>query len=301
VLVAGVGVWLGLMGGLMGEGFEMGDGEVVVFVGGSRMCKQVESGFLETLLTRLGGGEGVVFRDLSWQADTVYRRQRPLNFGTQGEWLGRVGATVVVSAFGQMEALDGVERLPEFLAAYEVVLAEIAERAGRIVLVTPTPFGRVDDPHLPDLTRDNDVVAAYGEAIRELALRLGYSCVDLSDADMDGMTVDGVQLTEAGQEVWAKQIAGKLLGELPAYGVDESGAFEDGRMEGMRQAIMAKNVLWRRHWRPTNWAFAYGDRQHVPSSHDHRPGKERWFPAELAAILPEIEAAEGRIEILNEE
>jgi hypothetical protein len=301
--LVGVGGWLVLMGGVTGEGFEMEAGEVVVFVGGSRMCKQVESGHLETLLTRLGGVEGgVVFRDLSWQADTVYQRQRPLNFGTQGEWLERVGATVVVTAFGQMEAMDGVERLPAFVAAYEAVLAEIAERTERIVLVTPTPFGRVEgNEHLPDLTGHNEAVTAYAAAIRDLAEARGYGCVDLSGMDVDGLTVDGLQLTAAGQAVWGRLIARRLLGELPEHAVGESGAFEDGRLEALRGAIFEKNVLWRRHWRPTNWAFAYGDRQHVPSSHDHRPGKERWFPAELAAILPEIEAAEGRIEILNEE
>ncbi len=54
-------------------------------------------------------------------------------------------------------------------------------------------------------------------------------------------------------------------------------------------------MLWRRHWRPTNWAFLYGNRQTQPSSKDHRPGKPRWFPIEVDAIIPRIEAAQARI------
>ena len=59
--------------------------------------------------------------------------------------------------------------------------------------------------------------------------------------------------------------------------------------------IQKKNVLWRRHWRPTNWAFLYGNRQGQPSSGDHRPGKPRWFPEEINAIIPLIETSENDI------
>ena len=69
----------------------------------------------------------------------------------------------------------------------------------------------------------------------------------------------------------------------------------DGALEPLRQRIQRKNVLWRQHWRPANWSFLYGNRQHVPSSRDHRPGKPRWFPEEVNAIIPLIEQAEEEI------
>ena len=43
---------------------------------------------------------------------------------------------------------------------------------------------------------------------------------------------------------------------------------EESELEGIRQAIVEKNQLWFDNWRPMNWAFAYGDRQHVPFSHE---------------------------------
>ena len=59
--------------------------------------------------------------------------------------------------------------------------------------------------------------------------------------------------------------------------------------------ILANGKIWQLYRRPTNWAFLYGDRQHVPSSKDHREGEPRWFPREVDAILPMIENAEAKI------
>ena len=86
---------------------------------------------------------------------------------------------------------------------------------------------------------------------------------------------------------WAHTVASQLTGEeisVPA------GAYED-----TRRLIQHKNILWRQHWRPTNWSFLYGNRQHVPSSKDHRPGQPRWFPEEVNALIPLIEKAEDAI------
>ena len=99
-------------------GLVLEDDDVVAFLGGAGMVEQVRSAALETFLTHATAGR-VHFRDQSWQADTVYRRQRPLNFGSQGDMHERIGTTAVIASFGQMEAMDGVGRLPEFIQAYE--------------------------------------------------------------------------------------------------------------------------------------------------------------------------------------
>ena len=270
------------------EKFALEDHDVVAFLGGASMVKQVESGWLESFLTHAAAGRAISFRDLSWQADTVYLRQRPRNFGTQLDMLERVGATVVVAAFGQMEVMDGVGRLADFIAAYEALLDEdVAPRTEKIVLVTPFPFAKSDNPHLPDLTAHNEAVTAYATAIVELANRRGRLTIDLSRMDTRGLTEDGLQLTPEGQQRWAVAAARQLLGE-PA-------AILPPNWDNVHREIQRKNVLWRRHWRPTNWAFLYGNRQTQPSSHDHRPGHPRWFPLEIDAILPLINKAEAEI------
>ena len=65
--------------------------------------------------------------------------------------------------------------------------------------------------------------------------------------------------------------------------------------EKLIQAVRQKNDLWYRYWRPTNWAFLYGNRQEVPSSRDHDNPGRRWFPEELQKVLPRLVEAEQRI------
>ena len=288
--------WLGGIAGKpeelslrVGEESILQEGDVLAFLGGSVMVKQIDSGALETYLTRAAGERSVYFRDISWQADTVYRQQRPRNFGTHAEMLDRIGATVCVAAFGQVEAMDGVQRLAEFISAYEKLLEEaVRPRTEKIVLITPFPFTRAEgNPHLPDLTVHNASIKAYAQAIVKLAKRRGWIAVDLSGLDASGLTIDGLQLTPTGHERWASLVTEQFTGEpapVLSTGWDE-----------VREQIGQKNFLWRRHWRPTNWAFLYGNRQTQPSSKDHRPGKPRWFPIEVDAIISRIEAAEARI------
>lgn len=278
------------------------NGDTIVFAGSSRMTQQLESGYLETLLTQASADKQVRFRDLAWQADTVYLRQRPRDFGTQLDWLKRVNATTIIAAYGQLESRDGPGNLPQFIAAYETVLAEFAQQTKHIILITPTPFEQnTNNPNLPDLSKHNRSVAAYAHAIQQLAKKHNVHCVDLSATHTNNLTLDGQQLTTQGQAAWAKQIAGKLLWESPTASFDAtSGVFTDKHLESLRQAIINKNTLWRRYWRPTNWAFVYGNRQTQPSSNDHRPGMPRWFPLELQAILPEIEEAERAIFYLHQ-
>ncbi|MEZ5301355.1 MAG: GDSL-type esterase/lipase family protein [Verrucomicrobiales bacterium] len=278
--------------------FALADGDVVVLTGGTDAVKAAEAGHLEALLTLSAADRRVFLRSMAWQADTVYRQQRPLNFASHRDELERIGATVVIAMFGQMEALDGAARLADFAAAYEALLDGYAGRTPRIVLVTPRPFEAVPGlPHAPDLTAHNADVAAYAQAIRDLGARRGYPVVDLAGFKAGPLTRDGIHLTPAGHWRVAFEIGAQLTGETPISqtAADENGAFADGRLEALRQAIARKEQLWHQHWRPTNWAFAYGDRQHVPSSHDHRPGMPRWFPAEIDSIIPLIDAQEERI------
>ncbi|MDA1052873.1 MAG: GDSL-type esterase/lipase family protein [Planctomycetota bacterium] len=278
--------------------FEIKDDDVIVFTGGSDVVKQAANGYLETILTLAATGKRVYFRNMAWQADTAYRQQRQRNFGTHLGELQRVNATIVVASFGQMESLEGIEKIPEFIAAYEALLDQYAQQTRKIVLVTPIPFERRNaQPLLPDLTQHNDAVAAYGKAIRELATRRGYLAVDLTAFRSEGLTTDGVHLNEAGHWQIALEMTDQLLGKSPVSSgaVNIRGVFVDPKLEQLRQAILAKNILWQELWRPTNWAFAYGDRTHVPSSHDHRPGMPRWFPVELDGIIPKIEQAEDQL------
>ena len=47
---------------------------MVVFLGGTNMLHLQQAGYLETILTQSQTTGGTRFRDLSWEADTVYRQ-----------------------------------------------------------------------------------------------------------------------------------------------------------------------------------------------------------------------------------
>ncbi|MEC9054462.1 MAG: hypothetical protein VX633_04105, partial [Verrucomicrobiota bacterium] len=244
------------------------------------------SGYLEAILTR-ASSEPIYFRDLAWQADTVYRQQRPRNFGTHLDLLTRMDASVIIASFGQVEAMDGTTRLPQFLAAYGELLDQFEKCTPRIILVSPHRFEKPISPLLPDLSQRNGDIAAYSEGIRQLARQRGYLYVDLHKIDSSGWASASSHLNPEGQWKWAQNVASQLTGHEMQD--------QDDALDPLLKRISYKNLLWRQHWRPTNWSFLYGNRQHVPSSRDHRPGKPRWFPEEVNSIIPRIEQAEKEI------
>jgi hypothetical protein len=278
------------------ENFVTGSGDVIAFIGATQTVLQQRYGYLETLLTRADAEKDIGFRNLAWQADTVYRRQRPRNFGGNLVQLRRVDASIIIAAFGQIEAMDGVQKIPAFVAAYRKLLNECAMQTRRIVLVTPAPFGKIDNPHIPDLTLHNDAVAAYAVAIRKLAEEMNCLCVDLSQRHADHDKVDGMHLTALGQFEVAKTTYQALQGaSTKPISVDADGRFDDSGLEELRQAILAKNELWFRYWRPANWGFLYGNRQGVAFSRDNEDLNKRLLPAEITGILPMIKDAEAAI------
>ena len=251
--------------------FTLGENETVVFAGGTNFVREAKSGELEALLTMAFAKQKPVFRSMAVDADTVYLQERELNFGTWRQQLEAVGATVVIAQFGQMEALDGVAKLPEFVAAYHRLLDEFSARTVRIVLVSPMRFEKPTSPNVPDLTKRNDDVKAYAKAIESIAKQRGAVFVDLTELSTKAIRVsldlrnsplpddaklfthNGIHLSPHGLLNVALNVFGALHGE-----VTTPTDFE------LKVAILEKNRLWSQCWRPSNWNFAYGDRASQP-------------------------------------
>ena len=253
-----------------GGKFTMGEKETVVFVGGTNFVRESRTGEFEGLMVRAFAKEKPVIRSMAVDADTVYVQAREVNFGTWRGQLETVGATILVVQFGQMEALDGVEKLPAFVAAYHQLLDEFSTRTVRMVLVSPRLFEKPSGVNVPDLTKKNGDVKAYAEAVRGIAKDRGLIFVDLVGAKegdgakevvgggrlrdgLAGMTSDGIHLTDRGLRV----VAGQMAAGLGMASVGPA-------VEGLERAILTKNRLWAQCWRPSNWNFAYGDRANQP-------------------------------------
>ena len=86
-------------------------GDVIAIVGGEDMVALSEYGYLELLLTRALPDYHLRFRNLAWEGDTVFEQRRDLGFPTWEEQLEKIGATVVLCQFGQMESLAGTGRV----------------------------------------------------------------------------------------------------------------------------------------------------------------------------------------------
>ena len=291
-------------------GFAIDRDQMIVVMGGTNALESGRHGYLETLLIAAHPKYRVRVRNLAWQADTVYEQQRPRNFYApnkpgygERDVREKIAADIVFFWMGQAESLDGPDRIVEFKAAYEQQLDYIAQYTNRIVLVTPIPFSNPLRLDL-DIQQRNQSLAVYVAAIQQIGRERKLPLVNLAKAFEWGSTPftlsrNGMHLLQDGHWEVARIFATELgyadqvtsIKWLP----QTSAALEPLWADKLHQAVGQKNDLWYRYWRPTNWAFLYGNRQEVPSSRDHVNPKRRWFPEELQKVLPRLDEAEQQI------
>ncbi|MGB8170434.1 MAG: hypothetical protein WCF18_23225 [Chthoniobacteraceae bacterium] len=278
--------------------------DVVAFVGGEDMVALSEYGYLELLLVRALPDHQLRFRNLAWEGDTVFEQRRDLNFPTWEEQLDKVGATVVIAQFGQMESLAGKEKLPEFIAAYEKLIERMSGgRKRRVVVVQPTSpeysngEGRKADRKTAGLADAQwKAFPAYWKAITDLGTKIGPPFGEYSLSIGGEMTRDHIHVSDTGASFMADETVDRFLTGDKRFDIHRPLQVDDEKE--FLDLIRAKNRLWFDYWRPQNWAFLAGDRTNQPSSRDHLDPSKRWFPPEREAFLPLIEAKEKEIDVL---
>ncbi len=270
--------------------FELKPNDVIALTGGSNIERTRFNGYLQTSLIASKPELKLKVRNFGWEGDTVFEQWRDgghtenldskraaaekriqAETGTdswrqQRDWrhqLKEVGATVVIAQFGQMESLNGVEKLPQFIEAYEKLIAEFADEGRRVVLVAPVPFDR------------SAALGDYSEAIRALASKKGLPFIG-------PIRPIGPILNEPGHREMAEQIT-KALG------------LQTITNETIRAQVLEFERLWFDYWRPMNWAFLTGDRTNVPYSKDWKDSTKRIFPQEMDDFRPLLDQAEKNI------
>lgn len=251
--------------------------EVVAVLGGTEAVAMTEEGTMEALMLTQFPGSRVKVRSLAWEADTVFRQDRPMNFGGLKQQLVRSGATAAMLMFGRQECLEhGEAGLAEFRATLEKLVTLCVEVTPRLVLLEPPAFEG-------ELTKHNTTLKKYAAVMAEVAKAHG-ALFEAQDDDLKpGSTRDGLNLTSAGAAQLGMCVAKLWGGDVKA---------PDERLKAL---IGEKNRLWHRYWRPANWAFLHGDRTAQPSSRDHVDSALRWFPSELEQFKPLIEAKENEL------
>lgn len=251
--------------------------EVVAVLGGTEAEAVMEDGTMEALLMTQFPGSRVKVRNLAWEADTVFRQDRPMNFGGLKQQLERTKVTAVMLMFGRQECFErGEAGLVEFRAALEKMVTTCAEVTPRLVLMEPPGFEGALSKHNPALKK-------YAAVMAEVAKAHGALFASQDGGLKPGSTRDGLTLTSTGAAQLGMCVAKLWGGDLRS---------PDGRLKVL---IVEKNTLWHRYWRPANWAFLHGDRTAQPSSRDHVDPTQRWFPGEVEEYKPLIEAKENEI------
>jgi hypothetical protein len=274
---------------------------VIALVGGEDMVVASELGYLETLIQQALPSHKLKFRSLAWEGDTVFEQRRDLNYPPLEAQLEKVGATVVIAQFGQMESLRGKQKLSEFISAYEKLVVRLkGPGKRRVFLIAPTQM-------MPTV-KSSEFLAVprhepdYFLAIEAIATRTGAKSTagvvnDFFPISFAGSR-DGIHLAPKVHGLFASGIAGDLL-ELQSEIRLDFNSITDAKpapeMEALRALVVAKNRLWYNYSRPQNWAFLAGDRTNQPSSRDHIDLNKRWFPEELEKFVPLIEAKEKEI------
>ena len=269
--------------------------DVVVFLGGTDMVHLQQAGHFEAILTHAFAPLQPKFRDLAWEADTVFRQGTVIErwrqdghgdldgFGDLEQQLKSLGSTVVIAQFGRLESMAGAEGLAKWAAGCNRLIDRLQRCARQVVLVSPTPFETPTSDLVPRLSIYNPDLKRYVQTLKVLAARRGVMFVDLLTSVKPDLTDNGMHVKPGAQRYVAQQIARQLGVAVPAV----------KELESLRQAVIEKHRLWYDYWRPANWKLLYGDdarRQFTRGGQDYIPFKEEW-----KKLIPLIAEAEQRV------
>lgn len=218
----------------------------------------------------------------AFQEELAHNSNSQGHFEEPDEWLTRLQADVIIAFFGYNESFEGPAGLEDYkaeLAAFvNHTLAQTYNGSSppRLVLVSPIAFEDLSDQQdLPDGKEENEQLALYTEAMREVAAELGVPFLDVFAPTRSWMraaraplTQDGFQLTDAGYARFAELLVDGIFGRTPAEAAQHK--------ELIQAAVMEKNWFWHNDFKIPNGVHVFG-RRYNPFGPDN-------YPAELAKI-----------------
>lgn len=277
------------------DGPALRDGDRVVFLGGTLVEREQRFGHWETLLTAAYAGQDITFRNLGWSGDTVWGESRGLfepHLGYQRlvEQVTAANPTVVIVAYGSNESYAGEQGLEAFTNQYAKLLDDLSAKDRRFILLCPLYLEASQIPHNPDAASDfaqtqNANIDLYAEAIGSLAESGGHGIVDLREqhrqhlnGDGPPLTFNGLTFTDHGYRRTAVWLTDQLSEHVPLE-------FETPSVAALRDAIIKKNELFFHRWRPQNFTYLFGFRQHEQGNN----------AVEIPQFDPLVEQAEQEI------
>lgn len=165
-------------------------GDRIVFLGGTFADQMRVQGYLEAQLSARASDLNLTFRNLAWPGDTLTLQPRPLNFGSLEQHLTQQKADVIVACFGMSESFAGPKGVEKFERNWEAFLKRLQSKKfngktpPRIVMVSPIAR-ELRDRRFGDVTRHNENLKLYVDAMQKIATKNKLRFVDLYQATSD--------------------------------------------------------------------------------------------------------------------
>jgi len=215
------------------DGFELLDGDRVVFLGDTFIERMQTNDYIETMITTQFPNRKIVFRNLGWSGDNVFGTSRAV-FGSVADGFRRLEndvkltrPTLIVLGYGRNESFNGKDYLPTFLSGLETLVEVLSTTGAEIAFLSPTLMEDLGPP-LPSPEKQNELISFYSNAIRRYAENsdrpfidnlkpLGSSTVSKTSvpAIRDRLTDNGIHYTDYGYWRTAFSFAEKF-GASPA-------------------------------------------------------------------------------------
>jgi len=260
-LAAATAVGLGAV--TSGQALDLKKGEHVVLIGNSLAERMQHHGWLESYVQGSMAKKELVFRNHGFAGDKVNNRPRNQNFPSADAYLEISKADVILAFWGYNESFDNS---PD---AYRADLAKWVdetngkkyngEGAPRLVLLSPIAHENLGQANLPDGSANNERLAKYTEATRQVANEKGVEFVDLFTLSQElyegsesPLTINGIHLTSEGNQLLAQGIYKNLFGKAPKVGKRKLGRIQD--------AVLNKNWHWYNRYRATDGNDVWGGR-----------------------------------------
>ena len=245
-------------------------------------------------------------RETPWAFDGAeqYFSELARNSGSQGhferpdEWLTRLGADIILAFFGFNQAFQGTSAIDNYKQELQAFISHTLKQnyngqtAPQIALVSPIAYeDRTAQIDVPNGSQENELLALYTEAMREVATANNVLFVDVFTASKswylkfdDALTIDGLQLNNRGYEIFSEFLIESIAGKAKVVSEHQ---------ELVHQAVQEKNWLWHNDYKIPNGVHVFG-RRYNPFGPDNYPAELQKI-REMTAIRDQAiwEAAKG--------
>ncbi len=244
-------------------------GQRIAAVGNSLAERMNLYGHFESLLHTRFPDRELVFRNFGWPADEVGNQQRPNSYTTIDDPLQVFSPELFLCFFGFNESFAGrsPEAIEAFIGNYRAYIATMSERfAGNrpaFVLISPIAFEATGNPLQPSGDEENQNLAAYRDAIKQLAAADGHIFIDLyseshrafAEHSGNDYTINGVHVNERGDALVASLLDGKLFRSEHPLGMDVS------QFKEVQKWVNDKAWFHLQDYRMLNGWYVYGGRR----------------------------------------